>query len=377
MGRIRILIADDIVETRNLIIKLLSMREDDYEVVAQAGNGQEAVDMIAKYDPDIVLMDINMPVLNGLEAAEIIEERYPNVLVIIMSVQSDSEYLKKAMFHGAKDYIIKPFTFDQIVESIDGTYNKYHGRVPTRPKEADHHAKLSAFFGTKGGVGKSVLASNYGLLISKETSKKILIWDMDLQFGDMALLFDKQRGKNISNLVDEAAYKNHEAASEFIEKIGENLHLLCAPTSPEKAEYISKDIIMQLLDILRHQYDHIIFDLGVNYDESTLAILDVCDKIYFITTPELLALKNAKQGLNVMKSLDYETSKVSLIVNRFSNAYLVKQNQIEELLQYKVELIIMDEPKEYINAVNTGEPILSGPKYKGTGLYKNLSKLEM
>ncbi len=377
MSKIKILIADDIEETRNLIVKLLSIKSEAYEIVAQAGNGQEVLELIPKVRPDIVLMDINMPVLNGLEAAEIIENKFPDVIVIIMSVQSDHEYLKKAMFIGAKDYIIKPFSSEQLVDSIENTYQKYHGKIAASQRPKMHDAKIISFFSTKGGVGKSVITSNYGLLLGHNPSHKVLIWDLDLQFGDQGLLFDKQKGKTLTELVDESAYETILDAESYLEHLTENVDLLCAPTSPEKAEYISKDIIGQLMGVFKENYDFILLDLGVNYDEITLTALDASDKVFFITTPDLLSLKNTKLGLNVMRSLNYEPAKVNLLINKFSNSYAIKPSEIEELFHYKIAAYIPEENKEHINAINLGRPILATGKLKSHALFKSLSKIEV
>lgn len=377
MSKIRILIADDIEETRNLIVRLLSIKDQEYEVVAQATNGQEVIDLIPKVRPDIVLMDINMPILNGLESAEILESKYPEVMVIIMSVQSDHEYLKKAMFIGAKDYIVKPFTSDQIVTAIENTYKKYHEKVSSRKIIKKHHAKVVSFFSTKGGVGKSVIASNYSFLLGINPESKILLWDLDLQFGDQGLLLDRQKGKTLTELVDETAFEAIETADAYIEKLTDNVHLLCAPSSPEKAEYVSKEIIVQLMSLFKDNYDFILLDLGVNYDEITLTALDASDKVLFVTTPDLLSLKNTKLGLNVMKSLNYENTKVSIIVNRFSSAYGIKPIEIEELLHFKIATYIPEENKDFMQAINIGKPILLNNKAKNHSLYKSLSKIEL
>lgn len=377
MSKIKILIADDIEETRSLIVRLLSIKDEEYEIVAQAANGQEVIELIPKCQPDIVLMDINMPVLNGLEAAEIIETKFPNVMVIIMSVQSDHEYLKKAMFIGAKDYIIKPFTCEQLVESIENTYRKYHEKTVVTRKQKMHDAKIISFFSTKGGVGKSVISSNYGLLLAKNPDARVLIWDLDLQFGDQGLLFDKQKCKTLTDLVDESAFEVMADADNYIEKITDNMHLLCAPTTPEKAEFISKEVIGQLMVLFKENYDFIILDLGVNYDEITLTALDLSDKVLFITTPDILSLKNTKLGLNVMKSLNYENAKVNVIVNKFSSSYAIKPTEIEELLHFKIAAYIPEENKDFASAINLGKPILSNHKFKNHSLFKNLSKIEV
>lgn len=129
MSKIRLLIADDIEDTRNVIKKLLSLEKDTFEVVGEAGNGEEVLKLIPRVRPDVVLMDINMPLLNGLEATERITNEFPSVIVIIMSVQAENDYLKKAMFHGAKEYIIKPFNYESLIETIKTTYERYKDRL--------------------------------------------------------------------------------------------------------------------------------------------------------------------------------------------------------------------------------------------------------
>jgi pilus assembly protein CpaE len=124
MSKIKILIADDIEETRNVIKKILNMEQESFEVVGEASNGEEVLKRIPKVKPDVVLMDINMPVINGLEAAERINNEFPNTIVIIMSVQAGDEYIKKAIFHGVKEYIVKPFNCDELINTIKASSKK-------------------------------------------------------------------------------------------------------------------------------------------------------------------------------------------------------------------------------------------------------------
>lgn len=126
MGRIKVLIVDDIAETRKNIITLLGF-ETKIEVVGEASNGKEALEVTEKVKPNVVLMDINMPIMDGLEATGKINEQFPNTIVIIMSVQGEREYLRKAMNCGAKEYLIKPFSLDILIDTIVETYEKEIG----------------------------------------------------------------------------------------------------------------------------------------------------------------------------------------------------------------------------------------------------------
>lgn len=124
MDRIRVLIVDDTKETVDLVRKVLNIEQDKFEIVGEASNGEEALELIPEAMPHIVLMDINMPVMNGLEATEKITSDFPSVAVVIMSVQGENEYLRKAMLCGAKEYIVKPFNYNTLLETIQNTYDK-------------------------------------------------------------------------------------------------------------------------------------------------------------------------------------------------------------------------------------------------------------
>lgn len=116
--KLRVLIADDIQETRRSTRLMLSMISD-VEVVAIASNGLQAVQMSKEQNPDIVVLDINMPALNGLDAFKQIKMIHPDTGCIIISAQSESNILQEAMSIGIRDYLFKPFTVDQLEEAVE------------------------------------------------------------------------------------------------------------------------------------------------------------------------------------------------------------------------------------------------------------------
>ncbi|WP_420630221.1 ATP-binding protein [Candidatus Leptofilum sp.] len=122
-GNIRVIIVDDLPETRENVRKLLQF-ESDIEVIGQAGTGEEAVQMAKEHQPDIILMDINMPGIDGIGASQQITESVPTVQIIIMSVQSDPNYLRRAMMAGARDFLTKPFGGDEVVAAIRRVHDK-------------------------------------------------------------------------------------------------------------------------------------------------------------------------------------------------------------------------------------------------------------
>ncbi len=115
--RIRVLIVDDIPETRDHLAKLLGF-ETDMEVVGAAESGPEALELAQRLHPDVVLMDINMPGMDGIATSEQLGSLVPSAAVIMMSVQGEADYLRRSMLAGAREFLVKPFSADELTTSI-------------------------------------------------------------------------------------------------------------------------------------------------------------------------------------------------------------------------------------------------------------------
>src|SRR5215213_8795574 len=114
---ITVLLVDDIPETRENIKKLLAF-ESDFKVIGSVGTGREAVAQAHELRPDIVIMDINMPDMDGIQATSEITKALPTAAVIMMSVQNDPDYLRKAMLAGARNFLTKPILPDELYNTI-------------------------------------------------------------------------------------------------------------------------------------------------------------------------------------------------------------------------------------------------------------------
>jgi pilus assembly protein CpaE len=368
------LIADDIEETRSLLKQVLTLDNDHFEIVGEAGDGQEVIKLCGKLKPNIILMDINMPILNGLEATEEISRQYPMTDVIIMSVQSDAEYLKTAMAAGAKGYILKPINHEEVTDLIQKTFNRSSNTrrhsAPVEKKET----KMVSFYSFKGGVGKSVLALNTAVILAEKLNKKVLLMDLDLHFGDISLLTNKHMEKTILDLVDDGI-DEYENIKSYLYNYCKGLDLLFAPLSPEGAEYISKDTIKQILEQVSEQYDYILVDTGVNFEEHTLFALDHSDTIFFVSSMEMTSIKNSKLGLGVMKSLNYDDEKVKIIINKGSEKFGVSRKDVEKVFEQPAHAFLVEETKPIRMSVNRGQALALDGKGKGTKLYKGLLKI--
>ena len=121
---IRLLLVDDQALIRNGIKAMLNL-EPDLEVVGTADNGENAIEQVEALQPDVVLMDMRMPVMDGRDATRIISERFPNIKVIVLTTFDDDQYITDAMRAGAKGYLLKDMPSEELAQAIRFVHKGY------------------------------------------------------------------------------------------------------------------------------------------------------------------------------------------------------------------------------------------------------------
>ena len=184
--QIRVLIVDDIPETRDHLTKLLGF-EADMTVVGAAASGREAIALATSLLPDVVLMDINMPDMDGIAATEQLSSTVPTAAVVMMSVQGEADYLRRSMLAGAREFLVKPFSSDELSASIRQVWAREREKVtrmvlPTpaaTPANGSrpHHGRgqVVAFFSPKGGVGRTTMAVNMAVAAAMEPGRDVVL----------------------------------------------------------------------------------------------------------------------------------------------------------------------------------------------------------
>jgi len=245
-NKIRVLIVDDVAETRENIRKLLQF-EKDLEVVGAANSGRSGVEQSRELKPDVVLMDINMPDMDGITATELIRQHNPATQIVILSVQGDPNYMRRAMLAGARDFLTKPPSVDEMTAAI-----RRAGKMAFEERaKAAHTAslpgmgaqlaqgKIIVVYSPKGGAGATTLAVNLAVTLHNEETP-VALADANLQFGDVAVFLNEQVRTSILDLSPRADELDKELVAEvLINHVASGLKVLAAPTRPEYAENVS------------------------------------------------------------------------------------------------------------------------------------------
>lgn len=361
-NKIKIVIVDDSQQTRENIAAIIDF-EKDIEIVGEAGNGSEAIEVIKDKKPNIVLMDINMPVMDGIKATQALTEEGVESSIIIMSIQGEGEYIKRAMSAGARDYVVKPFGVKELVDTIRHVYDidmskKRRGGSASASKV---ESKIISIFSTKGGVGKTTIATNLAVALSNMTEKKIALLDFDLQFGDVAICLNLYVKNSMTELVKDFANIEQDPAlvEEYLLTHYSGIKVLAAPIRPENAEYVTADHIKNIIELLKGRYDYIIIDTSHGFNDAVITALDMSDLIIYISALDLPSIKNTKNGLEVMKSLNYPNEKVKFVINKSNESFGINHSDFESALGVNIWAMIPDDLASVTISVNNGHPLVS------------------
>ncbi len=373
--KIAVLIVDDISDTRENLSKLL-MFERDIEVIGTAASGPEALDACRKLHPDVVLMDINMPEMDGIKAAELLSSELPGIGIIMMSVQGEQDYLRRAMLAGAREFLVKPFSGDDLVRSIRHVYRLESSKRAMAAAAAvpmpgtgmlggqggdeanSHSGKVITIVSPKGGVGRTAVAANLAVALKLSTQKKVALVDGSLYFGDLGVMMNLLSNKTIVDAIEHIDELDADLLNDIMTTHSSGVKVLLAPPQPEMAELVNAEHVRRVLVELSSNFDYIVVDTWPSFAETVLTAMDMSDHILLVMTLEMTAIKDVKLYLEVVDKLNYPAEKVKLILNRAGSAGGIKVEAVEETLRHKVMVGLSNDGVGMLMAINQGVPLV-------------------
>ena len=371
----RVLIVDDVTETRESIRKILQF-ESDIEVIGVSGTGAKAVQLAEELMPDVIMMDINMPDMDGITATEIIKSKFPTIQIIILSVQSDANYMRQAMLAGVRDYLAKPPDMEELISAIRragikareerekektttaavNASKKATGELASEPAQL---GRIITVYGPKGGVGGTTVAVNLAVsLLAKD--KSVIIVDGRLQYGDLGLYFNIKGKNNILDLASRGDDLDSEIIAEVVLKHEETgIDILSAPQRPEQAETVTGEQFNEVIKYLRKLYSYVVIDTDSSLNEVTLASIDSSDLIVLITSQDITSIKNIRLFFDLADAIGISRQQIVLVLNQFDKRRRITPDRIEEISNQKVDVSIPLDERYVVRAMERGTPFIS------------------
>lgn len=219
MKQYRVVLVDDEITIREGFKNLFDWKAHGCEIVGEAADGVAAINEVTGLMPDIVIMDINLPLMNGLEVIRVLKKKYPRMAFIIVSGYDDFDYCREALRLKIVDYILKPVNFDEFGDVIDNLKITIYRESESEESESGDSENKQLIFQMTGYLQKH---------LSEEVSLKKLAEEFNLNVNYAGQVFRDKIGVNyqtyLANLRIEAAKSmlltSEKPVSEIAEQVG-------------------------------------------------------------------------------------------------------------------------------------------------------------
>ncbi len=269
--------------------------------------------------------------------------------IIITSTNCSTDRIIKAMRMGAKEFLPKPILKEQVKRVL---------LMLNQDSEENSISKIITIYSNKGGIGKTTIATNLAYELSKATSDKVALIDLNLQLGDISTFLNLNPAFDVAYIIKNLVEKNEDVILRAFEKYqNTNLFVLSDPVYIEQSESITPQQIEELFRALKKIFPYIIIDMSSNIDENSLKILDKSDWVLFTSIVNIPAIRNAQRCLSLFASRRYPKNKVKIILNRYMENEDIKIQDIENTLGENIYWKIPNNYFSIMESINKGVPV--------------------
>ncbi|MDQ3857873.1 MAG: AAA family ATPase [Actinomycetota bacterium] len=289
--------------------------------------------------------------------------------VILLASGESSALLDQALEADVADVLLLP----QMTENLVFAMRKasHSGR---RGQGGGRRGRIVTVFSPKGGTGKTVIATNTAASLAKHEGKAALLLDLDLQFGDAAIMLGIEPEKTIYDLVVAPGELDTEKLAGYVTRHSSGLDILPAPLRPEDAELVTEAKLAQLLEVARETYDMIVVDTSPFFHGPMLATLDRTDELMLVCSLDVPTLKNVRLALQTLELLSFPSERIRLVLNRANSKVGLKPGEVEGALEVKVRFEVPSDRAVPL-AVNRANPaVLADPKSDFSRALRDMAK---
>ncbi|HEY5557310.1 AAA family ATPase [Acetobacterium sp.] len=366
-------------------IKVMIIGNNDnriYEIKSLLGNeeiafvgfskqGDSALEKTLSLKPQVVIIHCEEEVEDAVNLAEKLNIKMPGSGVIFLCDHLSVAIIDKAMFAGVRKVMSFPVDAKSLIQNIQLVNQVEKSRSENSSTAvANMESKVVTVFGAKGGIGKTTIAVNVGVVLAK-MGKKVAILDANLQFGDVNVFFDIDSKDTISELSQGKDLTDIDAIKRLMALHYTGVSILCAPKSPEYAEYVSAKNVETIINTMRPYYDYIIIDTTPAFSDVNVVAIENSNLILLICEPDISTIRNTKVSLNILEYLQ-QRDKTEIVINRAGNG-TISIKDIQKVLDVQIKHKIPLDIKIGIACHNKGVPIVvDSPR---TAIAQELRKL--
>lgn len=305
----------------------------------------------------------------SVAAVERLVQAHPEVGAIMLVAELSTDVLQQALRSGVKDVLAAPVDTVQLhaaVQRVAITLAPVSFPAPpmgTPDPGADTLGRVVTVFSTKGGSGKTVMATNLAVTLARRATKPVVLVDADLQFGDVAVMLKLAPQRTIVDAVGSIDRLDPAfLQSLLVRHEPSGLLVLPAPLEPAFADQIGASDMSRLVGMLRTFCEYVVIDTPAYFNEVVLSVIEASDDLVLVAGLDIPNIKNMKIGLQTLRLLNTPMDKIRLVLNRSNSKVKLDAGEVERTLQIKADVMV---PSDVVvpQSVNKGIPVvLDAPK---------------
>jgi pilus assembly protein CpaE len=308
------------------------------------------------FDCDVVMIDIDADPEVALDLVESICARQTSVTVMVHSRAANPELLMRCMRAGAREYLAEPISQDTLAEALI--------RAAARRQEPDREKKLGGemmvFMAAKGGAGVTTIASNVALALTKESDKKVVLVDLNLQLGDVSLALGMKPRFSIRDALANAHRLDADFVSTLLDVHSSGLSVLAAPEDFSPLQSVEINALEKLFFILQEQFAYVVVDAGCASALGAIPIAEIANAVYVITQVDVPSLRNSHRVISHLRNAISPGRKLEVVVNRYDGRKTeITQEKIEKTLSVPVKWKVPNDYAAVHRSQNIGSPLAS------------------
>jgi len=331
--------------------------------------------------PAVILLDFQFQPQPFNLVDQIVNDHPASAVVAVLS-EAELGYSDRVVLSGARAFVQYPYPAGKLAVTLKRVL-ELQARVQTRsPRRAaapeapqSEDLKMITVFSPKGGAGTTSVAVNLAITLHKALKEELLLVDGKHLFGHAALYLNLRSGNSITDLVAHAGALDPRLIKQAVVKHSSGIQVLPSPTEITQAQGIRPEDLFKVIQGLKAAFPYIVVDGGNHLDENAVTYLDASDKILLVLTPDLAAMRDARQFLDIAASLGYPAEKTLLIVNQAGRKAEIKRGEMEVILKMVLFGTIPADEDLALASLNDGVPIvLKKPRHPISRAYHKLTK---
>ena len=349
-----IVIADPSAELRARLVDLI---DHDVELV-QVSTLQDVERALqrGRGGGRVVVLGPGLDSTEVLPFAEKVDHERGGIATLLVAKSLEADQLREALRSGVSDVLTVEAGADEWREAIARARARVANEHDLAASQGPGRGRVVSVFSTKGGSGKSLIATNLSIIAAQRSGQPVVLVDLDLQSGDLAIMLQLMPALSLYDAAQDADRLDEEALRGYLTPHGGGVSLLAAPLEPSLAEQVDADAIKTILELLTTMFPLIVIDGPPMFTDQMLVALDLSDEIVLVGSMDVPSIKNLKLAINTMGQLGHPRERLRIVLNRADSKVGLRGSEVEKSLGVKIDVEIPSS-RDVPLSINQGTPL--------------------